>query len=112
MSKQRLASIIANLHFAWILLGVVNLPLLFFVSWWNRIALVFVGLTTSSWLLFKGKCILTKLESWLRGSIPDNYPEEEFLLKYINKKITIFFPVKLWRRFLWGYLVLLLVLAL
>ena len=96
MTYKQKAGLVAWMHFFYILIVIVSLPLLFLISWWYKVALVLAISTFLSWIPFKGYCWITRLENkFLKQYNPDSYNNgfiEHYSKKFFN---TNFSPVTL-----------------
>ncbi len=90
MTNKQKADIIAFIHLFWILFGLVSLPLLFIIPEWNKIVLIFTGVTIFSWIVFRG-CWFLQLENRLRKqhSPKSAFEEESFIQHYLKRYLNI-----------------------
>src|SRR3989338_2150207 len=111
--KPSLLNCVAWIHLFWILFGIFSLPLLFIVSWWNRVALIFAGITVFSWILFRG-CWFLQIENKLRRQydISEAFEEEAFIQHYLKKYFAINCSRTLLRISLYSYMAVMIYFAL
>lgn len=95
MTNKQRANLIAFVHLIWILFGVVSLPLIFIIPGWNKLVLIFAGVTILSWMIFRG-CWFLQIENKLRKKHDpkSSFEEESFIQHYLRK----FFNLRLSRR--------------
>ncbi len=114
MSPKHYANIIAYFHLLWLLFGVVSLPLMFFVSGWHIVTLIYAALNILSWLLFNC-CLLLKWENIFRKKhAPDEAFLEEgfsFIQHYLKKIFNINCKRSTIRIFLHSYMAALIIVA-
>ena len=71
----------------WILFGLISLPLLFILTWWNKIVLIFTGITILSWIVFRGCWFLQLENKWRKQNDPAGAFEKEAFVQHYLKKI-------------------------
>jgi hypothetical protein len=90
---KKLADLTAWIHFVWVLIGIISLPLLFLIDWWYIVVLAFAGMNILAWIFYRG-CLLLDLELKLRkhhnpaGSFEGRGFMEYYLKKIFNITIT------------------------
>jgi hypothetical protein len=87
---KRLADSLAWLHGAWVIIGLLSLPLLFFILWWKVVVLAFVGMNIVTWTIFRG-CWMTQLENrWRKKVNPEGgFEHEGFIRHYLRTLLHI-----------------------
>ena len=105
MTTKQKADAIAWLHLIWILFGIFSLPLIFVVSWWSNVALIFATVTVMSWIVFRG-CWFLQMENQLRNAYNPNeaFEEEAFIQHYLKKYFGINSSRTTVRIFLYSYM--------
>jgi c-di-AMP phosphodiesterase-like protein len=103
MSNKYKANLIALLHLGLIVFGIISLPLLFLLSWWNMVVIVLAVLSVLSWIAFKGECWITHLENHYRKKDGSHY-EIGYIKHYLKKVFNIDATYFVINVLLYGYL--------
>jgi len=112
MTHKFLADLMTAVHFLWILFNLVSLPLLFLITWWSWVTLIFAGITILPWPFFHG-CWFFQLENKYRNQ---HNPKEvlegkTFIQHYLKKYFNISIPRSGLRIAIYGYMALLIGIA-
>ena len=113
MNYKKRADIIAWMHFVWILFGIISLPLLFVIPWWDKVTLLFIGMTVMSWLFFRG-CWFLQLENRFREQYDprESFEEEAFIQHYLKKFLNVHISRLTVRIVIYTYIFCLIIVAL
>src|SRR3989338_8541699 len=93
MTYKQKADLVAWWHLAFILYGIICLPLLFLITWWYQLVFILVGFSIFSWVVLRCRCSLTEFENNLRRKDPtDKVYSDGFLKHYLKKVFKINLP--------------------
>jgi len=111
MTGKTKADFIASAHTVWVLLAIINLPLVLSLEGYRAVAIAYVALTTSSWVFWRG-CPLRIWEQTLRRKgDPDGAYEGGFIAHYLKHYFAIHVPHPAVRVVIVVYLGLLLIVS-
>jgi len=89
------ADVVAWMHLVWLSIVITSLPLMLIITWYKYVAIVSVGITVGSWLIF-GDCPLFMVENHLRKQCdPQHKFSGSFLTHYLKKYLSLEIPPSL-----------------
>lgn len=112
MDKYRKrANFIALFHLAWILWGLVSLPLVVVFESYRIVALIFLGSNVGSWFIWK-RCVFNIWENNYRKQYdPSDTFEKSFISHYLKKYFAFQISPKLASVIIYSYMAVVFVLS-
>lgn len=111
LSYQNKASLMASLHTAWVILGIVSLPLLFIITNYHFVTAVFLIVNVVAWVLWKG-CPLRIWENEFRDkTVNAKSYDTTFTAYYLKKFFGITVSATATKTIIYAYLGLMLIIT-
>lgn len=112
MTHKLKADLVAIFHLCLVLLGIVSLPLMYIFDYWYYVVFILIGLSVFSWIVYRTSCWVTDWENHYRKKSGDGrHYEIGFLKHYVKKVFGINGTSLVINIILYGYVVILIVVA-